>query len=181
MKRTLLLAVALLVATAFAVADDGQSGLAVGDSVGAFTVEDVTGPAKGESLCYRCRYGQRPTVAIFTREVDENLAGLVKEIDGQVAENEDKKLAAFVVLLTDDTETGKTKLAELATKHGITNTPLTVYKDSKGPAGYKVAEKCGVNVMFWVNSKVKSNQALAGTPDKEQATKIAGETAKILE
>ena len=30
-----------------------QSGLQVGDSAGAFDVDDVTGPNKGKTLCYR--------------------------------------------------------------------------------------------------------------------------------
>jgi len=33
--------------------DAVKSGLAVGESVGPFQVDDVTGPNKGTSLCYR--------------------------------------------------------------------------------------------------------------------------------
>ena len=33
--------------------DAVQSGLKVGDSVNPFQVDDVTGPNKGKSLCYR--------------------------------------------------------------------------------------------------------------------------------
>lgn len=34
-------------------ADAVQSGLKVGESVPTFNVDDVTGPSKGTSLCYR--------------------------------------------------------------------------------------------------------------------------------
>ena len=33
--------------------DAVQSGLKVGDPVNAFQVDDITGPSKGKSLCYR--------------------------------------------------------------------------------------------------------------------------------
>ena len=39
--------------TARAVAEDVKSGLAVGEKVSPFDVEDITGPNKGKTLCYR--------------------------------------------------------------------------------------------------------------------------------
>lgn len=55
MKRAVLPSLAFLIASlgAIAIAGDLNSGLQVGDSAGAFNVKDVTGPAKGTSLCYR--------------------------------------------------------------------------------------------------------------------------------
>lgn len=46
------------IAIAFAVAGvvlagELKSGLQVGEAAGAFNVKDITGPAKGTSLCYR--------------------------------------------------------------------------------------------------------------------------------
>ena len=38
-------------------------------------------------------------VAIFTRSITDDLTSLVKQIDEQVAKNEDKKMASFVILL----------------------------------------------------------------------------------
>lgn len=58
MKKSLgVLAAALLLPVALIAADKVESGLKVGASVPAFNVRDITGPAKGETLCYRCRYG----------------------------------------------------------------------------------------------------------------------------
>jgi hypothetical protein len=42
----------VMVGTSLA-ADAVQSGLKVGESVNPFQVEDITGPNKGTSLCYR--------------------------------------------------------------------------------------------------------------------------------
>ena len=52
--RTLLTAsIVGLTACGMAAAADLQSGLQVGDHAGYFEVKDVTGPAAGQSLCYR--------------------------------------------------------------------------------------------------------------------------------
>ena len=42
----------VLVGTGFA-GDSVKSGLSIGESVSPFDVDDVTGPNKGTSLCYR--------------------------------------------------------------------------------------------------------------------------------
>ena len=43
----------VMMGTARAVAEDVKSGLAVGEKVSPFDVEDITGPNKGKTLCYR--------------------------------------------------------------------------------------------------------------------------------
>ena len=55
MRSMILPSVALLVATigSVAYAADVTSGLQVGDSAGAFNVNDCTGPSEGKTLCYR--------------------------------------------------------------------------------------------------------------------------------
>ena len=55
MRRLVATSVALLLASfaTAAVAGEIDSGLKVGDRVGAFNVKDVTGPNAGKSLCYR--------------------------------------------------------------------------------------------------------------------------------
>ena len=53
MKRLLVSSAAVMLATSFVVAAELESGLQVGDFVGAFNVKDITGPSKGKSLCYR--------------------------------------------------------------------------------------------------------------------------------
>lgn len=55
MRRVLAasLAIAAVSAGAMLSGADLKSGLEVGDSTEAFNVKDITGPAKGTSLCYR--------------------------------------------------------------------------------------------------------------------------------
>jgi len=121
-------------------------------------------------------------VSIFTRSLTDDLAGLVKKIDETVAANDDKQMAAFLVLLTDDATAAEAQLKELAEKHEITNVPLTYYEDTKGPSHYKIAEDADVTVMMWVSTSVKVNHAFAaGELDKEKAAAVVSDTAKILE
>lgn len=177
-----ILALCVLASTAMVTeAADLTSGLQVGDYPGAFYVADITGPAAGEKLCYRCRFGGRPVVNIFARKLDENVAKLIKEIDGVVGKNADHEMKAFVVLLSDDPDAQEASLKQAAKDHGIAHTPLTVYENSVGPAKYKISKDADVTVMMWVESDVKANHALkASELNGDAIAKIVGDTRKIL-
>src|SRR5688572_31935019 len=126
MKRFILPTIALFVASV-AIAATVKSGLGAGESPAAFNVKDITGPNKGKSLCYRCQYGARPVACVFTREITPEVKALVSEIDAAVGSNKDKKMAGFVVLLTDDADAGAKQLAKLAEEANVKNLPLTVF------------------------------------------------------
>lgn len=171
-----------LVSAQFVNAADLKSGLQVDDYPAAFNVTDITGPSAGEKLCYRCQYGARPVVSIFIRKMDENTTKLVKELDAIVGKNaEEKKMAAFVTVLSDDPDAQETELKKVAEENKITHTPLTVFENAVGPAKYKISEEASVTVMMWVDSNVKVNHAFAeGELTKEAIEKIVGDTEKIL-
>ena len=119
---------------------------------------------------------------MFAREITDDLTSLVKQIDKKVGANTDKKMAGFVVLLTDDPDAVEPRLKELAEKEKIEKTPLTVYDGVAGPADYKIAEKADVTVMMWVGGQVKVNRVFEkGKLDKAAIEKIMKDTAAILE
>jgi len=182
MKKFTGLAVACvaLVGVAFA-ADEVKSGLGIGESVPAFNVRDITGPSKGKTLCYRCQYGAQPVVAIFARDVNAPVGELVKKIDEVVAKNGDKKMAAFVVFMSDDVDKIEPKIETLAKSAKIEKTPLTLIESPNGPPKYNVAKDADVTVMMWVESEVKVNHAFAkGKLDKGAIDSLVAETQKIL-
>jgi hypothetical protein len=145
-------------------------------------VKDCTGPSKGESLCYRCKYGARPVVAVFTRTLDANVTNLIKNIDKQVGKNSDKNLKAFVVLLTDDPDSAQAKLVELAKKNNIKNVPLTIFDGVAGPPSYKLQKGADVTVLMWTKHEVKANHGFEkGKLDKKSVKSVAADTKKILE
>ena len=183
MKKFVALCVAGLVVSAcqYASAEDLKSGLQVDDLPAPFNVTDVTGPVAGTKLCYRCQYGSRPVVSIFVRKMDESTAKLVKQIDDIVGKQEEKKMAAFVTVLSDDPDAQEASLKKTAEEQKITRTPLTVYENAAGPRSYKIDEKANVTVMMWVDSNVKVNHAYAdGDLSDEAIAKVIEDTAKIL-
>lgn len=123
-------------------------------------------------------------VNIFAREITDDLASLVKKIDGVVGKNKKAKMAAFVVLLSEDPDADEGKLKALAEKHGIKNIPLTLFDGVSGPPNYKISEDAAVTVMLWKGrgKNVKANHALAkGGLNAKKIEAIVKDTSKILE
>lgn len=120
-------------------------------------------------------------VTIFAREITDDLASLVKKIDKKVGENKDQKMAAFVVILTDDPDTVEPRLEELADKAGIEHTPLTVFDGTAGPPRYKIAEGADVTVLMWRKTKVQANHAFEkGELNAKAVEKVVSDTSRIL-
>jgi hypothetical protein len=183
-KLSAIVALCAVAVTGLALAAEVElkSGLPVGEDLPAFNVRDITGPSKGTTLCYRCQYGDRPVATIFTREMNDTVKELIKKLDAKVAENKDKKMAAFVVVLSNDPDAVEPKLVALAKDSKIENTPLTLIEGVTGPDSYKLSKDAEVTVMMWVDGKVKVNQAFAkGKLDKKAVETLVGETKKILD
>jgi hypothetical protein len=181
MTRFIVPAFAVLATASLVIAADLKSGLDKGESPAAFNVKDITGPNKGKSLCYRCQYGAKPVATVFTREITPEVAALVQEIDQAVGANKDKKMCAFVVLLTDDADAGAKQLEKLAADKKIANVPLTVYDGAAGPESYKIAKDAGVTVLMWNKMRVQANHAFApGKLTTDDVKKIAADTSTIL-
>ena len=110
------------------------------------------------------------------------MTSLVKQVDEKVGANKEKKMASFVVVLSDDPAANEAKLKELAKKEGIKNIPLTTYENAEGPESYKVSKDAEVTVLLWVGQKVKANHAFApGKLDKDGIKAVLDDTAKILQ
>ncbi|HVJ66983.1 MAG TPA: hypothetical protein VM510_03305 [Caulifigura sp.] len=181
MKKFLAVCSVALCATVAAYAADKPECLKEGDGVAAFYVTDVTGPSAGEKLCYRCKYGSKPVVSIFTKQMTDKVAKLTKNIDQQVAANKDAKMAAFVVILTEDPEGQNDALKAVAAKNEIKNTPITTFDGLAGPAEYKIAKDADTTVMMWVDGKVKVNESLkASDLTDEKIAALTKSTSKIL-
>ena len=121
-------------------------------------------------------------VCVFARKIDGTLTSLVKQINEEVGKNGDKKLSAFVVFLTDDTDELAPKVEKLAEKEKIGNVPLTIGEIEAGPPSYKIDKDAEVTVMLWKKTKVVANHAFkAGELHKKQIEAIIKDIPKILE
>ena len=120
-------------------------------------------------------------MSIFAREITDDLASLVKQIDEQVGKNENKKMAAFVVLLSEDSDATAPQLEALAKEQGIKNVPLTVFDGEAGPGSYKIAKDADVTVLMWKGLEVQANHAFKkGELNAEKVETVAKDTSKIL-
>ena len=120
-------------------------------------------------------------MSVFTRSLSDNLASLVKQVDKLVGDNEEKNMAAFVVLLTDDPDAAEEQLKEFGKKHDIKNVPLTMFDGIAGPPGDKLAKDADVTVHMYVKKKVEAKHACAeGKLDKESIDKVLKDSEKIL-
>lgn len=174
-------AMACVIAFGSVVVAADSAGLPLGESVAPFNVRDVTGPSAGKTLCYRCKFGSKPVVTIFTRDVTPEVVSLVKKVDSQIAANKDKQLSSFVVVLTNDPDTTEAKLKEIAKKEKI-SVPLTIMEGDAGPEEYKLQKEAETTVMMWVDGTLKVNEAFSkGKLDKKSVDTVAGQTKKILD
>ncbi len=181
LKYTAIVAAAFMVGGVVSAAEV-QSGLGKGEFVPAFTVTDITGPSKGKDLCYRCQYGNRPVVSIFAREITPEVTQLAKSIDALVEKNKDARMAAFLVLMSDEPTKAAPALEETAAKGQIKNVPLTTFASAKGPGGYKIAGNADVTVMMWVDSEVAVSKGFSkGDLNKDTIDQLVVDTKTILE
>ena len=119
---------------------------------------------------------------MFARRLTGDLASLVKQLDDVVAKNEESKMAAFVVLLSEDPEADEAKVAAFAEKHGIKNVPLTIFDGVKGPPNYQLADEADVTVLLWRKKKIEANRAFGKAGLTAKAIRqVVADTAKILD
>jgi hypothetical protein len=156
-----LAAVAVSFAGAFASAEEVKSGLDAGAAIPAFIVAKVGGANEdgvevGKELCYRCKYGARPQVMIFTRTTSGEVANLTKELNAAVAANADKQLSAFVNVMSADKAAAEKAAKELAAA-GSANVPVVVpVENENGPANYGINPDAEVTVLIANKMKVVS-------------------------
>jgi hypothetical protein len=119
-------------------------------------------------------------VNIFARDITDNLTSLVKQVDEQVAQNKDKNMQAFVVILTEDPDAVAPKLEALAKEKGI-KIPLTIFDGAAGPPSYKIAKDAEVTVLMWKGLEVKANHAFkSGELDAAKVKAVSEDSSKIL-
>lgn len=161
---------------------DVKSGPEVGKGVGAFNPTHVTGPDAGKSSCPVWKNGGSPVVAIFAREIDDNLTSLVKKVNKATKENSSKDMGSFVIFLTDDKDEMEKKIKSFADKNGISGeTPLAM-DNVAGPKSWNLSKDANVTVLLYSGRKVKANFAFEKGKMKEaDIEKIMKELPKILE
>jgi hypothetical protein len=104
------------------------SGLDVGAPTVSIPVLDVTGPYKGQAICYVCEFQNDPNVLAFFRDTGDATAELIVKLNDLYLKNKDHNFKAVAMIIAGDT--AKPWLEELqASKH--LQIPLVVLR--RGP------------------------------------------------
>ena len=104
------------------------SGLDVGAPTVSIPVLDVTGPYKGEAICYVCEFQNDPNVLAFFRGTGDDTAELIVKLNDLYLKNKDRNFKAVAMIVAGDT--AKPWLEQLqAEKH--LEIPLVVFR--RGP------------------------------------------------
>lgn len=179
MRRVSMLAIGLGVLLVQSGISETKSGLGVGDTVKAFAPKHLTGDDAGKTSCIVCKCGDSPVVAIFAREMDDNLLSLAKKIDEATAKNKAKEMGSFVIFL-DKSEEMEKKAKGFGEKAGLKQTVIALDK-TEGPKGYGIAKDASVTVMLYVERTVKASFSFEkGKLAAADVEKIVSELPKIL-
>ncbi len=136
-----------------------ESGPAAGATVHQFFVRAVTGPHRNRSICYVCRYGDRPVVMVFLQGVDPNVAKLLKVIDQAADAGRAEGIRSFGVLVSDDSGKVVSTLQTMAFDEKI-ELPLTAATTAiAGPSCHNLHPDATTTIVLYRNQKVVSTSA----------------------
>jgi hypothetical protein len=142
---------------------------------------DDDGVSVGKELCYRCKYGSKPMVMVFSRKSDE-IAGLVKKLDKAVETNSEKQLKAFVNILGDDRSDAESTAKTFAKDNSVENVPIVVPVESKnGPDDYGINDEAVVTVIVARNGKVVASHGYTSVPDSDDIKQIMQDVDKAIQ
>lgn len=155
-----------------------------GDAVGVFYVTKVAGAdndgvVPGERLCYRCRYGSRPLVMVFTRRIGGRLTELVRRLDQAIERNKEARLKGLVTFVGKDASELKKQARSVAEEGVASRVPLVLAKEpNTGPTNYKLSEKDAVTIVVAKDSQVVNTHMY--DVDKIDVSAVMNEVQTIL-
>jgi hypothetical protein len=135
------------------------SGLTAGQKPGPYSAIVAVGTERGQSHCFICDAADRPTVIVFARHLDDQLAKLVAGMDKVLAENKKAELRGWVTFLHEDQTAFDPQVVDWAKKNAIRNVPMAVFEDPVGPPTYKLNRDADVTVILFTKHKVVNNFA----------------------
>jgi len=149
------------------------SGRDVGEFVPQFYTRVVTGPLMNRSVCYVCRYGERPVAMVLLRKVGPELRPLLKNIDRLVEQHRGAGLRSFGVMVADETFPAVSAVQTFAFNNRV-GVPLTVATEAAaGETGQNIAKDAAVTVVFYHKRHVVKRYALrADELDVEHFTPV---------
>ena len=165
----------LLGATAFAA--EIISGLPVGATPPSVPVTDVTGPYRGERVCYVCEFDKAPDVLAFFRDTSEATAKQIVQLNDLYLKNKSSNFKAVAMIIAGESAR---KWLEGLNRSARLEIPLTFF--TKGPKDvavrvYKLNPAVANTFLVTVNRTVVANISDIGP---EQFHRVAEATSEML-
>jgi hypothetical protein len=123
-----LILVLLIASAGVLLAQEVQSGLRVGETTQSIPVSDVTGPYKGERVCYVCDFEAAPNVLGFFRDTSDETARLIVQLNELYVKNKERNFKAVAMIVAG--AESKKWLEDLNTSERL-EIPLTYF--TRGP------------------------------------------------
>jgi hypothetical protein len=152
----------LLVTVAVPASAEVVSGLDVGAPTISIPVLDVTGPYKGQAICYVCEFQNDPNVLAFFRDTGEKTAELIVELNDLYLQNKDRNFKAVAMIVAGEAASPWLEALQ-ANKH--IEIPLVVLR--RGPKDVAVR-------LYSLNPEVENTFLV--TVDRFVAANVAGIT-----
>ena len=146
---------------------------------GPFKPLNVNGPDAGKNSCLYCRFGSRPVVMIFAREVTPALRTLIQQVEKVTAAHADGDMGSCVIVC-NETPGIPEMLGEMVRQDQLKNVILAVTKSS-GPESYKLASEAEVTVLLYSHTTVVANHSYRkGELDAKQIETVIADVAKMV-
>ena len=134
-----------------------KSGLPAGTFTESIPVSDVTGPYKGERICYVCDFETDPNVLAFFRDASPETAKLIVELNRLYVKNKARNFKAVAMIIAGS---DSKKWLENLNKKEKLEIPLTYF--TKGPKDvaarvYKLNPEVQNTFLVTVNRTVAGN------------------------
>ena len=134
-----------------------RSGLPAGSPTESIPVSDVTGPYKGERVCYVCEFETDPNVLAFFRDTSDETAQLIIELNRLYVKNKARNFKAVAMIVAGS---GAKKWLEDLNRTAKLEIPLTFF--TKGPNDvaarvYKLNPEVQNTFLVTVNRTVAGN------------------------
>jgi hypothetical protein len=160
-----------------------QPAYQVGESLQLYFWEHrVTGRDPGEGASLVCTYSTRPVVMVYTRQINEPVARLIKKLDRATAGHQQQRLGSYVVLLCESVDRQK-ELKALAEKEKIQHTLLALVV---APKWQRFQARCGPEaettvVLATAKREVRASYAYRkGELTDREVQRVLGDLPKVL-
>jgi len=176
MKTSPAIVVAVL-SIALAPAADIVSGPPVGATTMSIPVSDVTGPYKGQLICYVCDYDKAPNVLAFFTDTSDATAKEIIELNNLYLKNKSRNFKAVAMVIAG--ESAKPWLEEL-NRSAHLEIPLTYFRRGPKDAAvrvYNLNPAVANTFLVTVNRSVVAN--ISDIPP-DQFTRVADAASRML-